>query len=460
MTEDDVKARFEKENIEIFFMTLFPNSFEKDALSCISQEVMRLTQLLSPGLKVSFDEDIILQEKLKEYSLYTPCTKKVLVVRCKGYLDIYYLPAMLASDPIRASYNQEQFDQYKALMLSVAIKLIFMGSTQGLVKRACDEIRLYAEGRRENLTPYLPRLNKVGNRYLTGLINDFEVAREELPNSDLSKKFTKAIDAQLAHYHTPLSNCAEDKQGIEKNSGSRVFTSRHTMLEMTHEDAELEDEDNIQVKVFSSQKKVTDKWEKEENIGNDKELVIVTVKEPATHHSHSHYGAQAVQAKAISDHIIQNKISSSCNINQATEFELHQLLAHCENHYYSSAEEQKPIVKSLILMLFLGNSHPQIIDAKFSIKNGNYTLTRKHIIPSQKQRPEVAIYLPDVSKYFDITFPRSLKNARLLHQVTKEDLSNALSIINKQHHTHLTLNKISGFLSHHQKQAGIDPADF
>ncbi len=457
MTEDDVKARFEKENIEIFFITLFPNSFEKDAFSCISQEVMRLTQLLSPALKRSFDEDILLQEKLREYSQLTPCTKEALLARCKGSLDIYYLPAMLASVPVRASYNLEQFDQYKALMLSVAIKLIFMGSTQGLIRRACDEIRLYAEGRRENLAPHLPRLNKVGNRYLPALIDDFEAAREELPNSDLSKKLTKAIDAQLSHYHTPLSNCSEDKQGIEKNGKPREFTSRHTMLEMTYEDAELEGENNIEVKVFSSQKKVTEKWEKEENIGSDKELVIVTVKEPAAHHSHSHYGAQAVQAKAISDHIIQNKISSSCNINQATEFEIHQLLAYCENHYYSSAEEQKPIVKCLILMLFLGNSHPQIIDAKFSIKNGNSTLTRKHIIPSQKQRPEVAIYLPNVSKYFDITFPRSLKNAKLLHQVTKEDLSNAFSIINKQHHTHLTLNKISGFLSHHQKQAGIDP---
>jgi len=108
-------------------------------------------------------------------------------------------------------------------------------------------------------------------------------------------------------------------------------------------------------------------------------------------------------------------------------------------------------------MLFLGNSHPQIIDTKFSLKTGNSTLTRKHAIPSQKQRPEVALYLPDVSKYFDITFPRYLKDAKLLKQVSKEDLSAVLSLINKQHHTHLTLNKISGFLSHHQKQMGIDP---
>lgn len=183
MTEDDVKARFEKENIEIFFMTLFPNSFEKDALSCISHEVLRLTRLLSPALKVSFDEDILLQEKLREHSSCTSCTKKTLLIRCKDHLGTYYLPAMLASEPIRKSYNLEQFDQYKALMLSVAIKLIFMGSTQGLIKRACDEIRLYAEGKRENLTPYLPRLNKVGNRYLQSLISDFETARDDLPNS-------------------------------------------------------------------------------------------------------------------------------------------------------------------------------------------------------------------------------------------------------------------------------------
>jgi hypothetical protein len=457
MTEDDIKARFEKENIEIFFMTLFPASFEKDALSCISQEVIRLTQLLTPALKRSFDEDILLQEKLKEYSPHSPCTKEALLAKCKGSLDIYYLPAMLASVPVRASYDLEQFDQYKALMLSVAIKLIFMGSTPGLIERACNEIRFYAKGKRENLAPHLPRLNKVGNRYLPDLITDFEDKRENLPNSDLSKKLTKAIDAQLAHYHTPLSKCSEDKKGIERSAGTREFTSRHAMLEMAYEDAELEGESNIHVKVFSSQKKVTEKWEREENIGNDKELVVVTVKEPATHHSHSHYGAQAVQAKAISDHIIQRKISSSCNINQATEFEIHQLLAYCENHYYSSAEEQKPAVKCLILMLFLGNSHPQIIDTKFSLKNGNSTLTRKHAIPSQKQRPEVALYLPDVCKYFDIIFPRSLKDAKLLKKVTKEDLSSALSLINKQHHTHLTLNKISGFLSHHQKQVGTDP---
>ena len=33
MIDDDVKAIFEKENIEIFFDTLFPCSFEKDALN-------------------------------------------------------------------------------------------------------------------------------------------------------------------------------------------------------------------------------------------------------------------------------------------------------------------------------------------------------------------------------------------------------------------------------------------
>lgn len=100
MTEDDVKVRFEKENIKIFFMTLFPASFKKDALSCISHEVLRLTQLLSPALKASFDEDILLQEKLREHSSCTPCTKKELLARCKRWLGIYYLPAMLASDPI------------------------------------------------------------------------------------------------------------------------------------------------------------------------------------------------------------------------------------------------------------------------------------------------------------------------------------------------------------------------
>ena len=92
MTEDDVKARFEKENIEIFFNTIFPDSFRKDALSCISQEVIRLTQLLSPALKISFDEDIILQDKLNEYSQFPSCSKKTLLARCKGSLDIYYLP--------------------------------------------------------------------------------------------------------------------------------------------------------------------------------------------------------------------------------------------------------------------------------------------------------------------------------------------------------------------------------
>jgi len=457
MTEDDVKARFEKENIEIFFMTLFPNSFEKDALSCISHEVLRLTRLLSPALKVSFDEDILLQEKLREHSSCTSCTKKTLLIRCKDHLGTYYLPAMLASEPIRKSYNLEQFDQYKALMLSVAIKLIFMGSTQGLIKRACDEIRLYAEGKRENLTPYLPRLNKVGNRYLQSLISDFETARDDLPNSDLSKKLTKAIDAQLAHYHTPLSNCAEGKQGIEKSGGTREFTSKHTMVETIYEDAELEDENNIEVKVLASQKKATEKYQEEENIGNTKEFVVVTIKEASSEHTLSHYGAQALQAKAILDHIIQNKISASCSINQATEFEIQQLLAYCENHYYSSTEDQCPVAKCLMIMLFLGDNFPQVFNTKFSIKNRNNTLTRKHAIPSQNQRPEVALYLPHVSKSFDITFPYSLQNATLLQRVTKEDLVGALSTINKQHHTHLTLNKISGFLSHYHKQIGIDP---
>jgi len=113
---------------------------------------------------------------------------------------------MLAPVPVRASYNLEQFDQYKALMLSVAIKLIFMGSPQGLIVRACNEIILYAEGSRENLALHLPKLNKMANRYLTSLIDDFDCARGNLPNSELSGKLLKKVDKKLTRYHTPLSN--------------------------------------------------------------------------------------------------------------------------------------------------------------------------------------------------------------------------------------------------------------
>ena len=60
-------------------MTLFLASFEKDALSCISQEVIRQTYLLAPALKRNFDEDILLQEKLKEDSQHPPCTKETLL---------------------------------------------------------------------------------------------------------------------------------------------------------------------------------------------------------------------------------------------------------------------------------------------------------------------------------------------------------------------------------------------
>ena len=56
---------------------------------------------------------------------------------------------MLASVPVRTSYNLEQFDQYKALILSVAIKLIFMGSTSGLIEHACNEIRFYAKEKKK-----------------------------------------------------------------------------------------------------------------------------------------------------------------------------------------------------------------------------------------------------------------------------------------------------------------------
>ncbi len=457
MTEDDVKERFEPKNIEILFNLLFSDFFENDALACISQEILRLTALLSPELKSSFDEDVLLHKKLKMYAPYTPCTKEKLLANCKGELKPQYLPAMLASDPINASYNQEQFDQYKALILHVAIKLILMGSCQGAIKKSCDEIRLFAKGEREDLAAYLPKLTKSGDHHLANLIDDFKTERENLFNSGLSDKFIQTIDSQLAHYQVPLRNAYKSKQGIARNAFTREFTNQYEIVEMAPEMLDWEGEQNFSIKTFTTHKKATEKWEKEENSSTEKEMRILTFKNSDLHHSRHHYGAQAVQARALSDQIIKNKISSSCQISQATTREIMCLLNYCSGIYFCSSEEACPVGKCLLLMLLLGNSHAQISTTNIVRANRDDVINKKHTIPSQTQRPEVDIYLSDINKYFTIILPSSPNNAEQLRNVTKEDVSAALSHINKRYNSCLTQNKVSGFLSHYQKNKGVDP---
>jgi hypothetical protein len=111
-------------------------------------------------------------------------------------------------------------------------------------------------------------------------------------------------------------------------------------------------------------------------------------------------------------------------------------------------------------MLILGNSFNDISAAKVQMNSRSVVgIKRQFKLPSQKLRDEITPLTQSTYENYVLPLPLNLvdqlSNLRF-KTIIDTDLTNYLSHLNKEHRLHLTLTKISGYLSQTLNTYGID----
>ena len=117
MTNEEIELRYQQINIKRCLDLLFPDTFSSADLAAIAAAMIDLVALLAPQYKEFFDEHtFILSEAQKRMTGSASSLKTVLTnIKKDKSLGIHYLPAFLSCTLERTSYNEEKFEQYKAL---------------------------------------------------------------------------------------------------------------------------------------------------------------------------------------------------------------------------------------------------------------------------------------------------------------------------------------------------------
>ncbi len=450
MDKIEIEQNFERRYIKRCLSLLFPTTFSTETLSALAVEIIRLTALLRQEYKYEFQElkFIVTEARMK---IITPPARLLDVLSCikkEKTLGQHYLPAFLSCELQRSSYDQERFDQYKALTFIVSIRLLMMGQHESAVKGVCDEIRLFSVGKRESLAAWLP---DVLRKNLPDLIQDLEQIR----TSTAENTKTQSVSNQLSKFYVPYRDSYESRDGITRDVSSKEFKKNGVVNSSSVQQLDDGTGFAVELREISNSSSGNDHWEKEENdSGQTRKLRIVTLSPAST----VSYASRAIQAKAISNRLLKKKLSLSCDIYQASLFEIKILLKECIASLHTKNSDTAQL---LIFMLIFGNQCDQIKSMRNKKHKGKIAgIKRAHTLPTQKQRDELAPLLRKVDT--SIIFPvpslitESLQSLKFKN-VTDADIKNYLQHINKKHETHITQTKISTFLGHKLKQEGIDP---
>lgn len=450
MDHVEIEINFKRANIKRCLSLLFPISFPPEALASLGAEIIRLAELLRLEYKCEFDEIKFIVAQAQQQIVHPSSTLQDVLssIKQEKTLGQHYLPAFLSCELQRSSYDNARFEQYKALTFIVSIRLLMMGEHESAVKGVCDEIRLFSIGRRESLAAWLP---DVLRKDLPELIKEFN----EIRASTAENTKTQSVSNQLSKFYVPYRDSYESKEGITRNISSKKFRKNGVVNSSAIQRLDDGDETIIELREISITSTENNNWEKEENdSGQTRKLSAVTFSSLTS----TTYASRAIQAKAISNRLLKKKLSLSCDIYQASQFEIKTLLKEC---IASLSENGSSPACLLMFMLFFGNQSDQVRSMKSHKNSGKIIgVRRTHTLPSQKQRDELTPLLTNISTVIILPVPsfiagslRSLK----FKNTTDEDIKKFIQNINKKHETHITQTKISTYLNHKLKQEGIDP---
>lgn len=448
MNNIEIEQRFQRRNIANCLSTIFPPDFTVEEHSASAHEILRLMALLNDDFKTVFNEFEFLIIKAKQYCLSESSELKHVLNKIKKNktLKTHYVPAFICCELQMVSYNQEQFEQYKALTLIVCVRLMMMGEHDSAVKNVCNEIRLYSDGRRTDLVPWLPNIN---THQLHELISKLDMLRQQA--SDNSETLT--VSSQLSHFYVSYHDSYQVNKGITRNVTSREFTKAGVI----RHSSPLHLDDDIDATVTELREVISaeESWQAEENnSGNVKTLNMVTI----AGSGEKNYASQVIQAKAVENRALKKKLSLTCDPYLPTVFEIRTLILECIT---ALTTDDKSTVQLILLMLFFGNTAEQVRQLKPAKQDGKITgIIRKHILPTQKYRKELSPLLKQVSSSFTLPIPVSLYagvKSLKFENVNDKQISSFIQKVNKKHTSNITLTKISTSLTHKMIQESIDP---
>ena len=426
---------------------LFPPAFSEERISTLAHEILHLMDTLRDTLKRQFSQLHFIISHAQERAKPTNISTADLFneIKGNGMLGDHYMSAFICAELKSSAYDTELFLQYKSLTLAVSIKLLLMGRHHSSVKRVCDEMRLYSQGKRERLAAWLPDiLMSTFPDLIAELDKGRTKAQEEANLAQLYK--------QLSRFYVPYNHSYKSKKGITRNTSSRTFTKQGALSVINRDD--VEDGFSISIlREFASTN--TQSWEQEEiNTSAEKQLCVIDV-EP----SEKSYHTQACQAKAISARMLKQTQFFSSDIYLASDFDITVLVKACLVVIVNNDDENKFTAQLLLLMLLFGSSAEQVRELLLFSEQGTVYVKRHFILPTFKQRPELRPFLNEVRDAISFPLPAIFSDLTntTLSGIDDADINIFLKQINRFHHVNITLKKISNFMPQVFMKFSIDP---
>lgn len=455
MNHEKIEERFEDRNRAYFFQDLFNGSSAENC--AIANEILRLCSVLPHRYKRHFTDAICaLLNSANEHRNDAPMATLNEVycgIQSKHLLTAqnYIVKAFLSVQIQRVSYNIERYDQYKALTLAVVTHLSFKGEHESKIERLCNELRQYALGKREQLAAYLPDVLRYDFEFLIDELIELE-ALEVLQHS--------RVKNQISNIRVPFRDSYENREGFTRTIGTREFKKEGNLQRINPESLDDDTgESVIEIKELTFTNKAGEKgqsWEEEEALSATAPSLSVV---SSNNFVKSEQITLMLKAKAINERIRKKKMFLTSDIYRMTSFELRQLVHHCVDAHQKNSSE-RDIACALLLMLFLGNSFDELVQTKLKkVGNSAIGVKRRFQLPTHKLRDEIRPLVPKVQSDYVIPLPinliSQLQNMKFKN-LNVQDLKQYLSNLNKTHKTHLTLSKISAYLSQALQANGVD----
>ncbi|MGF1860898.1 hypothetical protein [Photobacterium profundum] len=451
---DEVINRYRQKNIAQFLKALFP--FESQQNREIAREVIALVTLIEPQYRKAFPEiDWLTQQAQNKFiTKNEQDTEGVLALIVKRKeLGVHYIPAFLTSHLILKSYDRDRYLQYKALTLLCVTRLAFIGTHRSKIQSICDDVRLFSQGKREDMAAFLPDIHSHTFPELVKAFNQLvDENNIEVPNT--------RIRNQLNRYRRSYEASLDHADGFTRKSCSTQF-NKQSQLEISSRKT-LEEDDSEYVielrQILSNPNKIQHEWQREDLSSEVNRTINIVTTKPSKNTS---YATDILKARAIHARIQKKELMLACDITRMTNFEAGALTSYCLEQI-RNGHPSALLAKAILVMLFSGNSLDLVTKLKAQRYN-NQTLIgfkRSHRVPAQKQRDELSPLINKTSETFWLPLPRIVSNklrSLTFKAVHETDVKTLIKHINSKHGTAITITKIAAFLSQKLTHENIDP---
>lgn len=449
---DDFLERYKEKNIERFFKQLLP--FGNADNIAIAKEVQRLCNLVAHKYKQEFEEVELLVQRtntLANQKSNRPLHDVFKSINGNQTIGVHHLPIFIASNLLLTSYDHTRFEQYKALTLLCVTRLAFIGSHQSKIKAICDDVRLFSQGKRENMAAYLPDIHVLD---FPSLVVEFQLLVDE----ENTTPPPSTVVNQLNHYRRSYEASLDHSEGFTRKT---TFSEFKKSGQLQTSDVKTLDDDEasslLEIQQIQPSIKFHHQWQREDESGDaTRTLNIVTSKSS----NPKSYAAEAMLAQAVKNKIAKKEMAMACDTSVSTNYEIGAVVNFCLTQIEENTST-KP-AQLLLIMLITGNTSAQVkkLKTKRLKPSGLIGFQRTHTLPSQNQRPELRALLKVMDKKYWSPLPKIVTQrlqSLTFTDVPDDDLNDLLKSLNKNYGTHITLTRVSAYLNQKLTHENIDP---